>query len=63
MKTTTEIFRGPAVVVHLDGTRHITERTITQTSDVRETPLGPIDFGQVVMGPIRWVTERDGSER
>ena len=40
-----------------DGEVLATERTITHIDDWRETALGPVNFGRVIIGPSRRVRE------
>lgn len=52
---TEETYRGP-VRISFDGHRWLTtEQTVIGYSAIRDTPLGPIDFGHSYIMPMRWV--------
>lgn len=55
--TTTE--RGPCKILWEDGSEWATEREWTHVDDWRETPLGPVNFGYVIMGPTRFVQTKE----
>ena len=37
--------RGPCVVTYPDGSRYTTETDMLHIRDIRETAIGPMDFG------------------
>jgi hypothetical protein len=53
--TTVEMRRGPVVLVFHNGIRVATEQRIETVNDWRDTPLGPVNFGCVTIGPPRYV--------
>jgi len=58
------IQRGPATLTLCDGTIWTTEREVTYLDDWRDTPWGPVNFGCVLVGPMKLTptSPNDGGE-
>lgn len=54
-KVTCETWQGKWVPVYPNGRRVFMEREVIRVTDIRQTPLGPIDFGHVRLMPVREV--------
>lgn len=59
----TSEWTGPyAWLVYGDGRRVGRQTHVTKVTDIRDTPLGPADFGYTFFGATRTVEEHDSME-
>lgn len=64
MEITKKTHRGICDIVCADGRRLVSYQEVTSYDDWRETPIGPMNFGRIHMGPWRYVIEHpDGRQQ